>query len=70
LREFCGQVGYDVNSTMIIGERDMLVIDPQSSLSEVYWTSSRCSIPTRRFRNEVLQAPKNLSPSSCAGDLS
>ena len=22
-----GQVGYDVNSTMIIGERDMIVID-------------------------------------------
>lgn len=31
-----GQVGYDVNSTMIIGERDMLVIDPQFSLSEAH----------------------------------
>jgi hypothetical protein len=29
-----GQVGYDVNSTMIIGERDILLIDPQFSLSE------------------------------------
>lgn len=31
-----GQVGYDVNSTMISGERDMLVIDPQFSLSEAH----------------------------------
>jgi len=31
-----GQVGYDVNSTLIIGERDMLVIDPQFSLSEAH----------------------------------
>jgi glyoxylase-like metal-dependent hydrolase (beta-lactamase superfamily II) len=31
-----GQTGYDVNSTMIIGERDVLVIDPQFSLSEAH----------------------------------
>jgi glyoxylase-like metal-dependent hydrolase (beta-lactamase superfamily II) len=31
-----GQVGYDVNSTMIIGERDLLLIDPQFSLSEAH----------------------------------
>jgi glyoxylase-like metal-dependent hydrolase (beta-lactamase superfamily II) len=31
-----GQIGYDVNSTMIIGERDMLLIDPQFSLSEAH----------------------------------
>ncbi len=31
-----GQVGYDVNSTMIIGERDILIIDPQFSLSEAH----------------------------------
>ena len=31
-----GQIGYDVNSTMIIGERDMVVIDPQFSLSEAH----------------------------------
>jgi glyoxylase-like metal-dependent hydrolase (beta-lactamase superfamily II) len=31
-----GQIGYDVNSTMIIGERDLLVIDPQFSLSEAH----------------------------------
>jgi glyoxylase-like metal-dependent hydrolase (beta-lactamase superfamily II) len=31
-----GQVGYDVNSTLIIGERDLLVIDPQFSLSEAH----------------------------------
>jgi len=29
-----GQTGYDVNSTMISGEKDVLVIDPQFSLSE------------------------------------
>jgi glyoxylase-like metal-dependent hydrolase (beta-lactamase superfamily II) len=31
-----GQTGYDVNSTLIIGERDLLVIDPQFSLSEAH----------------------------------
>ena len=31
-----GQIGYDVNSTMIIGERDILLIDPQFSLSEAH----------------------------------
>ena len=31
-----GQVGYDVNSTLIIGERDILLIDPQFSLSEAH----------------------------------
>jgi glyoxylase-like metal-dependent hydrolase (beta-lactamase superfamily II) len=31
-----GQTGYDVNSTMIIGERDILLIDPQFSLSEAH----------------------------------
>ena len=31
-----GQTGYDVNSTMISGEKDMLVIDPQFSLSEAH----------------------------------
>jgi glyoxylase-like metal-dependent hydrolase (beta-lactamase superfamily II) len=31
-----GQIGYDVNSTLVIGERDLLVIDPQFSLSEAH----------------------------------
>jgi hypothetical protein len=31
-----GVNGYDVSSTMISGERDMLVIDPQFSLSEAH----------------------------------
>jgi glyoxylase-like metal-dependent hydrolase (beta-lactamase superfamily II) len=31
-----GQIGYDVNSTLIIGERDLLVVDPQFSLSEAH----------------------------------
>src|SRR5688500_2636822 len=31
-----GQQGYDVNSTMVMGEKDMIVIDPQFSLSEAH----------------------------------
>ncbi len=41
--------GYDVNSTMISGERDMLVIDPQFSLSEAH-----------RLAAEILESKKNL----------
>ena len=44
-----GQVGYDVNSTMIIGERDMLVIDPQFSLSEAH-----------KLAAEILETKKRL----------
>ncbi|MEO8257281.1 MAG: hypothetical protein ABI868_08050 [Acidobacteriota bacterium] len=33
-----GQVGYDVNSTLVIGEKDILLIDPQFSLSEAHTT--------------------------------
>src|SRR5579871_5059090 len=45
-----GQTGYDVNSTMISGERDMLVIDPQFSLSEAH-----------RLAAEILESKKNLT---------
>jgi len=45
-----GQTGYDVNSTMIIGEKDMLVIDPQFSLSEAH-----------RLAAEILESKKNLA---------
>ena len=45
-----GQVGYDVNSTMISGERDMLVIDPQFSLSEAH-----------KLAAEILESKKNLT---------
>ena len=45
-----GQIGYDVNSTMIIGEKDMLVIDPQFSLSEAH-----------RLAAEILESKKNLA---------
>jgi len=31
-----GVNGYDVNSTMISGQNDMIVIDPQFSLSEAH----------------------------------
>jgi glyoxylase-like metal-dependent hydrolase (beta-lactamase superfamily II) len=44
-----GQNGYDVDSTMISGERDMLVIDPQFSLSEAH-----------RLAAEILESKKNL----------
>ena len=36
-----GQTGYDVNSTLIIGERDILLIDPQFSLSEAHKLAAR-----------------------------
>ena len=45
-----GVNGYDVNSTMIAGERDMLVIDPQFSLSEAH-----------RLAAEILESRKNLA---------
>jgi glyoxylase-like metal-dependent hydrolase (beta-lactamase superfamily II) len=45
-----GQVGYDVNSTMIIGERDMVVIDPQFSLSEAH-----------KLAAEILESKKRLT---------
>jgi glyoxylase-like metal-dependent hydrolase (beta-lactamase superfamily II) len=45
-----GQVGYDVNSTMVIGEKDMLVIDPQFSLSEAH-----------KLTAEILESKKNLA---------
>ena len=44
-----GQTGYDVNSTMIIGERDMLLIDPQFSLSEAH-----------KLAAEILESKKRL----------
>jgi glyoxylase-like metal-dependent hydrolase (beta-lactamase superfamily II) len=45
-----GVNGYDVNSTLISGERDMLVIDPQFSLSEAH-----------RLTAEILESKKNLT---------
>jgi glyoxylase-like metal-dependent hydrolase (beta-lactamase superfamily II) len=45
-----GQTGYDVNSTMISGEKDMLVIDPQFSLSEAH-----------KLAAEILESRKNLA---------
>src|SRR5687767_15397912 len=45
-----GQVGYDVNSTMIIGERDILLIDPQFSLSEAH-----------KLAAEILESKKRLA---------
>ena len=45
-----GVTGYDVNSTMISGEKDMLVIDPQFSLSEAH-----------KLAAEILESKKNLA---------
>jgi glyoxylase-like metal-dependent hydrolase (beta-lactamase superfamily II) len=45
-----GVNGYDVNSTMISGAHDMLVIDPQFSLSEAH-----------RLAAEILESKKNLT---------
>jgi glyoxylase-like metal-dependent hydrolase (beta-lactamase superfamily II) len=45
-----GQVGYDVNSTLISGEKDMIVIDPQFSLSEAH-----------KLAAEILESKKNLT---------
>ena len=45
-----GVNGYDVNSTMISGEKDMLVIDPQFSLSEAH-----------RLAAEILLSKTNLT---------
>ena len=45
-----GQTGYDVNSTMISGEKDMLIIDPQFSLSEAH-----------KLAAEILESKKTLA---------
>lgn len=45
-----GVNGYDVNSTMISGEKDMVVIDPQFSLSEAH-----------RLAAKILESRKNLT---------
>jgi len=45
-----GATGYNVNSTMISGEKDMLVIDPQFTLSNAH-----------RLAAEILESKKNLT---------
>ena len=45
-----GVSGYDVNSTMISGDKDMIVIDSQFSLSEAH-----------RLAAEILESKKNLT---------
>src|SRR4051812_10760071 len=49
-----GQIGYDVNSTMVIGDKDMLVIDPQFSLSEAH-----------KLAAEILESKKTLAVIYC-----
>ena len=51
-----GQVGYDVNSTMIIGERDMVVIDPQFSLSEAHKLAAEILESKKRLDDHLLDA--------------
>src|ERR1041384_3038044 len=45
-----GQIGDDVNSTMIIGERDIVLVDPQFSLSEAH-----------KLAAEILETGKHLA---------
>jgi glyoxylase-like metal-dependent hydrolase (beta-lactamase superfamily II) len=45
-----GKNGYDVNSTMISGEKEMILIDPQFSLAEAH-----------RLAAEILESKKNLT---------
>lgn len=45
-----GQTGYDVNSTMISGEKDMLLIDAQFSLPDAH-----------RLAAQILESKKNLA---------
>lgn len=45
-----GEIGYDVNSTMISGEKDMLLIDAQFTLSEAH-----------RLAATILESGKNLT---------
>jgi glyoxylase-like metal-dependent hydrolase (beta-lactamase superfamily II) len=45
-----GQTGYDVNSTLISGQKDMIVIDPQFSLSEAH-----------KLAAKILESKKNLT---------
>ena len=45
-----GQQGYDVNSTMVIGEKEMIVIDPQFSLSEAH-----------KLAAQILESKKTLT---------
>src|SRR4029453_828009 len=45
-----GQIGYDVNSTMIVGEREILLIDPQFALSEAH-----------KLAAEILETSKRLA---------
>src|ERR1039457_4339345 len=45
-----GVIGYYVNSTMISGEKDMILIDPQFTLSEAH-----------RLAAEILESKKNLT---------
>ena len=45
-----GQQGYDVNSTMVIGDKEMIVIDPQFSLSEAH-----------KLAAQILESKKTLT---------
>ena len=57
-----GQVGYDVNSTMISGERDIVVIDPQFSLSEAHKLAAEILESKKRLTTVYLDAPASGSP--------
>jgi hypothetical protein len=52
-----GQIGYDVNLTMIIGERDILLIDPQFSLSEAHKLAAEF-LETKKHLATVYSTPR------------
>ena len=59
-----GQTGYDVNSTLIIGERDILLID-RSSRSAKRTSSPRRSLKRRRIWQR--STPHTPTPTICSG---
>ena len=52
-----GVNGYDVNSTMISGEKDMIVIDPQFSLSEAHRLAAEISGVQKEPDHNLHHAP-------------
>ena len=52
-----GRRGYDVNSTMVLGARDMLVIDPQFSLSEAHKLAAEILEIEEEPRSDLLDPP-------------
>ena len=56
-----GQIGYDVNSTMVIGEKNILIIDPQFSLSEAHRLAAELLESRKHPRRHLLHPPASGS---------